>query len=361
MDARQLWSAYGTQLLRLTLPAFDPASQRVAFGSVALVADLANRIPAIANESVFRFGDTVPAWSSAWTVRSSVAGEYGLFLDHAAAAKSDPALNAARQRLQEAENALQSTSYNMPVAAGTTAMTTFAPAFTLPGFAATYANWLKRAGGPPAATIHVEESAPGGGGQAILPFLNGATSGTSRIASPPPAAPADALFDVDDLPPFFSVEADPDEVNVAADASIEGSLQWTTSSLTVTFAGLDAVPIAAGSWFDPTLLQRFRDAVPPAPPFFGPQGSFALLPTHVILGYGGTLDLQLDTITFHATAELLLERATPVRFAPFLIGEHADAVAPSAAAELDDQSQTIRIRDLGSGLPLMLAVVSQIL
>lgn len=82
LSMQDLWNVYAQQLQQVVAPQFDATKQVIAFAGTTLAADLANANPNISNETIYSFGNTVPANSPSYAPLSDLCMSYSLFLQY---------------------------------------------------------------------------------------------------------------------------------------------------------------------------------------------------------------------------------------------------------------------------------------
>ncbi|HET9640728.1 MAG TPA: hypothetical protein VFP12_16150 [Allosphingosinicella sp.] len=225
-----------------------------------------------------------------------------------------------------------------PPAASASLVESFAPAFSMDGFAAKYAEWQAASGGGAgsAATVHVT----GDAGSADWEAMGWSVEAAVGVG-----------FD------FFEAFGE-------HDASSDTETAFSTTSnfdMEISFLGLGAFSVAPGSWFDDGLIASYKSKLlPNSPNLFGPGGSLARMPYQALIGFQPTIKMSMSTgdySSFKSTYQS--ETTTGFGFGPFVVGEtHSSTYANKSAVAYDDASSTITIAPPPSTLPLLLGVIS---
>ena len=214
---------------------------------------------------------------------------------------------------------------------------TYAPSFTLDGFAPAYAEWQSNsAHGIVAATITV--------------------TGDSWAApkSDYPWPPAGGKF----LGDFFKV---------GAPGSVSGVSQIVNTrspyfSISVSFAGLNTFGITPGGWYDARIVETYKNKQLPttAPRLIGEGGSLSLLPTALIIGFEPSIVMTMERSDYERFKGRCREQSdAPVKIGQFRVSGSPDAARGDRAdIHYDDYRAAITIRPVKSTLPLLLGVVN---
>jgi hypothetical protein len=206
---------------------------------------------------------------------------------------------------------------------------TFTPTFRIEGFASAYAEWRSNSAlGIVAETLNV----------------NGAPYASQGPDYPWPPAGGKPFGD------FFGL----------TDGALSNDLcpinaRSPQFSITVNFAGLNTFSVTPGQWFDGTLVDTYKNRLlPTAPRLFGEGGSMALLPTAVIVGFGPSIVMKLESADYSRFKSRCESRSgAALKIGPFCFGNGG-----GAGIGYDDEQSTITIRPSQKPLPLLLGIVS---
>lgn len=267
----------------------------------------------------------------------------------------------ARNRLSAtggASDITMANSYNMPVKTGSVAaagsvpmlpgqipqpsvsslISSFAPGFTLEGFAPIYQQWQANSASKaaPAASIHVTGDASG-------------ASWTSMGWSSESAG----LF----TGGFFDAFG-----QQSASGSSQSSFSFSDGfDMQIDFVGLSSFVIQPGQWFDLGIVERYKgQLLPNSPAFFAANGPLARLPYEAVVGFNPSITLMMsnsDYSTFKSTFQS--ESTSAFGFGPFVLGEtHSSTYADKSAVAFSDSGASITISPPPSAIPVLLGVIS---
>jgi hypothetical protein len=222
----------------------------------------------------------------------------------------------------------------------------FAPAYTLSGFAQIFQEWQAKSAK---------------GQQDVGPITVTGDSGTGDWTQFgwSASAGADASFDE-----FFSLSVTGSAKSVTGSAKSDTQTVNTQSSkfsLAVMFTGLQSIPIRPGQWYDGGIVETFKEKLlATAPAFFGEDGSMGLLPTNLIVGFEPTITLTLENSDYNSFKSQYQAQATgSLNIGPFSIGSASySTYSDKSSISYDDASSSITIGPVKSSLPLLLGVIS---
>ena len=225
-----------------------------------------------------------------------------------------------------------------PAPAASTLVQTFAPAFSLNGFASVYKGWqaASASGAAPAASIKVDGSA--------------AASSWSDMGWTLDAAGGVSYG-------FFDMWA---ENSTSSDTQTAFAMQ-DEFSLQVDFVGLNVFTLTPGQWFDLGLLNTYKNKLlPNSAPFFTAQGALGRIPVQAVIGFNPTITLSMshqDYSSFQSSFQS--ETTAGASFGPFVIGDvHSTAYNDKASVAFDSSSGTIKIAPPPSTVPTLLGMIS---
>lgn len=224
-----------------------------------------------------------------------------------------------------------------PAAAASSLATSYAPAFGMPAFAAVYQEWQTKS------TNNQQD---------VSVSLTG-DAGSVDVTTFGWSAGAEASFSYGFFRLYASGSAEGSAVNVDTTKS--------DFAVTFNFTGLQSFPLSPTQlWFQPSILQSYRDSLAPGgPQFFGEGGVLSLLPVQAIVGFEPQIVVKLSNESYSSLKSSFQQQANAsLSIGPFRIGNASvSTYGGHDSAQWDDSSQTITIGPVKSTVPLLLGVI----
>ncbi len=130
------------------------------------------------------------------------------------------------------------------------------------------------------------------------------------------------------------------------------------SKLKVSFTGLSRFSINPGRWFNPTIVDLFRDKVrTDVPAFFGQDGAMSLRPSSVVIGFEPQIELHLEESAYmRAHEEWTVKAKSSLSIGPFRFGISQSSTSGSRDdVKWSNAERSIKVVG-NSTVPVLLAV-----
>ncbi|KAI9142096.1 hypothetical protein BKA69DRAFT_1070008 [Paraphysoderma sedebokerense] len=239
-------------------------------------------------------------------------------------------------KVRLAKEDFKPTGYNMPIDTATTddgqTIQTFSPTYYLFGFEKAYSEWLK-------------------GPKKQVKFQ---IAGNSKKSNSRDFGWGFDLTTPMEWAPFISIQFKSGSKTAMKNKVV------TSFAMNVTLSHLGSFQVRPGTWYDPVVINRFRQHVKDVnPPFFGNDGTLNNLITNVVLGYQPAVSVRLDKAMYNEfTHNIKIGSGGEIKFGPFSIPFGPNINGDIEQTSFDDSNQVIKFKST-SELPLILAVTSE--